>query len=83
MKLLPLTDAPTERERLQREVALLLLAARNAKHVAKVLGLTIIDDKLAIVMKQYPRSLAKLMHDAGMTCSRAETIKGCMRASIV
>lgn len=66
VKLLPLTDVPANRERLQREVTLLLKAMHNSAHVVKVLGLTVKDHKLAIVMKEYPQSLGQLMHSSGI-----------------
>lgn len=64
MKLLPLVG-PQSQERLQREVALLLHASRASGNVAKVLGLTVKDDKLCIIMKEYKQSLRRLIENQG------------------
>lgn len=74
VKLLPFGDGQRDRERLQREVMLLIHAARYSSHVVRVRGLTVRDNSLAIVMDKYPHSLAQHVGAAGV-CRHAEAIQ--------
>lgn len=43
---------------LQHELKIHARAARSSQHVARVLGVTVKDHELAIVMDEYPSSLS-------------------------
>lgn len=60
VKLLP-WGGPQTQDRLLDGVAVMLHASRTSGHVAKVLAVTVKDDKLCVIMKEYRQSLKHLI----------------------
>lgn len=64
VKLLRLGEG-TSMSMLQGELKVLLHALRHSSHVVRVLGVTVVKDRLAIVMRKYPCSLRELIAETG------------------